>query len=113
MDKNIQKTFIVGVTGGIACGKTTVTNMFAEKGIEIVDADLVAREVVVPGSIGLKKLVEHFGEQILTQQLELNRSALRNIIFTDEQAKEFVNKTLNPLIRETMITQLNNTKSLY
>jgi dephospho-CoA kinase len=109
----LNKKYIVGVTGGIGCGKTTVTDLFAVKGIEVVDADLVARDVVVIGSEGLKSLVSIFGDKILTSQHTLNRSALREIIFTDTNAKEKVNAILHPLIREEMVNQLKNTKSLY
>jgi dephospho-CoA kinase len=110
---NNKQTFIVGVTGGIGCGKTTVTNLFAAKGIDIVDADLVAREVVVPGSQGLSELVSQFGDNILDEKKALDRAALRTLIFADNNAKVVVNKILHPLIRENMLNQLINTKSQY
>ena len=108
-----KQTFIVGVTGGIGCGKTTVTNLFAAKGIDIVDADLVAREVVVPGSQGLSELVSQFGDNILDEKKALDRAALRTIIFADNNTKVMVNKILHPLIRENMLNQLINTRSQY
>jgi|AntRauMFilla1563_2_1112583.scaffolds.fasta_scaffold74294_1 dephospho-CoA kinase len=109
----ISNKYIVGVTGGIGCGKTTVTDLFAAKGIEIVDADVVARDVVVKGSTGLNALMEAFGDGILTEQHTLNRAALREIVFTDPQAKKKVNNILHPLIRTKMLNQLKNTKSHY
>lgn len=110
---NIQTKFIVGVTGGIGCGKTTVTSLFAAKGIDIVDADVVAREVVMPGSEGLKELVQQFGNKILEEDNTLNRSALRTLIFADTTAKDKVNEILHPLIRINMMNQLANTRSQY
>ncbi|MFT6269258.1 MAG: dephospho-CoA kinase [Alphaproteobacteria bacterium] len=112
--ENLASTkYIVGVTGGIGCGKTTVTDLFAAKGIDIVDADVVARDVVVAGSQGLKALVLVFGDRILSAQNTLNRSALREIIFADSKAKEKVNGLLHPLIRQNMMNQLQNTRSHY
>lgn len=108
-----QEKFIVGVTGGIGCGKTTVTDLFAAKGIDVVDADLVARDVVVPGSQGLKELVQQFDESILNENNELDRAALRTLIFADSKAKERVNQILHPLIRKNMMNQLINTRSQY
>lgn len=115
MDKTIDRKekFIVGVTGGIGCGKTTVTDLFAAKGIDVVDADLVAREVVVPGSQGLNELVMQFGDSILNDNKELDRAALRTLIFADSKAKERVNQILHPLIRKNMMNQLMNTRSQY
>lgn len=113
-NKNHTNTkYIVGVTGGIGCGKTTVTNLFAAKNIEVVDADIVARDVVVAGSQGLRALVAAFGEKILTPQQTLNRSALREIVFGSTRAKNTVNGILHPLIRESMLNQLKNTQSHY
>lgn len=109
----LKEKFIVGLTGGIGCGKTTVTDLFATKGIDIVDADLVAREVVVPGSHGLNELVRQFDKSILNANNELDRAALRTLIFADSKAKELVNQILHPLIRINMMNQLINTKSQY
>ncbi|MFT6738497.1 MAG: dephospho-CoA kinase, partial [Kangiellaceae bacterium] len=108
-----SKKYIVGVTGGIGCGKTTVTNLFAAKGIDIVDADLVARDVVMAGSEGLNALVIAFGDTILSPQNTLNRGALREIVFADSKAKDKVNGILHPLIRQNMMNQLQNTQSHY
>ncbi len=108
-----KNKYIVGVTGGIGSGKTTVTNMFKNKGIEVVDADVVAREVVIPGSEGLQQLVAHFGESILNDTGDLNRALLREIVFSDPQAKQTLNHILHPLIRQKMLNQLQNTRSQY
>lgn len=110
---SIKDKLIVGVTGGIGCGKTTVTNLFAQHGVDIVDADEVAREVVRPNSKGLKELISHFGQSILNKNNTLNRGALRTLIFADDNAKNTVNTILHPLIREEMLNQLHNTMSQY
>lgn len=104
---------IIGLTGGIASGKTTVANMFIDLGIEVVDADIVAREVVEPGTPALQQISEHFGQSVLSPDGSLDRKALRNIIFSDEQAKTWLNNLLHPLIRNTIVEQLQNTTSPY
>lgn len=72
---------IVGLTGGIGSGKTTVANIFAELDIDLVDADIVAREVVAVGTEGLARIAEHFGDEILNPDASLNRAKLRERIF--------------------------------
>ncbi len=80
--------FVIGLTGGIASGKTTVANLFHDNfAIDVVDADLVAREVVEVGSAGLDALTQHFGVAILQADGSLNRSALRERIFANEDEK--------------------------
>lgn len=93
---------VVGLTGGIACGKTTVANMFKEKGCPIIDADLVAREVVEPGELGLRLVAERFGSVALNEDGTLNRKALGKIVFNDPSARADLNAILHPLIRERM-----------
>ncbi|UUM30221.1 dephospho-CoA kinase [Vibrio japonicus] len=106
--------FVVGLTGGIASGKTTVANMFNEQfGIEIVDADVVAREVVEPNTIGLKAIEAKFGPDILLEDGTLNRAKLREAIFTEPAHKEWLNALLHPLIREQMLVDLAKVKSDY
>lgn len=93
---------IVGLTGGIACGKSTVANMFRELGCPIVDADQVAREVVEPGTIGLKRLLERFGEDVLRDDGTLDRKELGKIVFHNKKALAELNAILHPLISERM-----------
>lgn len=99
-------TYIVGLTGGIGSGKSTIANLFAKLGVPLVDADIVAREVVEKGSPLLTKIAEHFGDQILTAQGELNRAALRERVFHNESEKQWLNNLLHPAIRERMQQQL-------
>ncbi|MGP6146846.1 dephospho-CoA kinase [Jeotgalibaca sp. A122] len=87
-------TFILGLTGGIATGKSTVSRYFAEKGIPVVDADLAARKVVEPGTEGLAGIVSHFGPAILNMVGTLNRKKLGSIIFADEAKRQVLNQTL-------------------
>ena len=91
---------LVGLTGGIASGKSLVSSSFEQLGIPVIDADLLAREVVEPGSRGLQALVSHFGASLLTPEGELNRAVLRHIVFADPAEREFLDKTLHPLIRQ-------------
>ncbi|MAD04593.1 MAG: dephospho-CoA kinase [Pseudoalteromonas sp.] len=105
--------WVLGLTGGIGSGKSAVSAMFEELGIQVVDADIVAREVVEPDSIGLKKITEHFGNEILTSEGTLDRAKLRTIIFANESEKQWLNSLLHPLIRESMITQLKQATSQY
>lgn len=104
---------IIGLTGGIASGKTTVANKFIALGVDAVDADIVAREVVAKGTPALAQITKHFGSQVLQENEELNRSALRQIIFSDEEAKQWLNRLLHPLIRDTIKQQLKQCSSDY
>ncbi|ASJ75875.1 dephospho-CoA kinase [Granulosicoccus antarcticus] len=91
---------LVGLTGGIASGKTLVTDYFKSLGAWIIDADVLAREVVEPGSPGLNALVAHFSPDILNADGTLNRTALRHIVFATPSEREFLDQTLHPLIRQ-------------
>jgi len=90
----------VGLTGGIASGKSTVAGLFSELGVPVVDSDELARRVVEPGTAGLKALGDHFGEKILASDGTLDRGALREIVFNDPAERQFVEDTLHPPIRD-------------
>ncbi|MFL3652964.1 MAG: dephospho-CoA kinase [Pseudoalteromonas sp.] len=105
--------WVLGLTGGIGCGKTAVSNMFEELGITVVDADIIAREVVEPNSEGLNAIIAHFGKDILLPNGTLNRAALRTKIFTNHENKEWLNALLHPLIRKKILADLNNATSPY
>lgn len=99
-------TYIIGLTGGIGSGKSTITELFAELGVPSVDADIIAHEVVKKGSPSLAKIIEHFGKHILLDNGELNRAALRELIFANEKEKNWLNDLLHPIIRQEITTQL-------
>ncbi|NRB68159.1 MAG: dephospho-CoA kinase [Vibrio sp.] len=106
--------FVVGLTGGIASGKTTVANLFHDfYGIEIVDADIVAREVVEPGGEGLKAIEERYGSNILLADGTLNRAKLREYIFTSDEEKTWLNQLLHPMIRRKMRADITKVSSPY
>ncbi|MCG7536321.1 dephospho-CoA kinase [Pseudoalteromonas sp. OOF1S-7] len=105
--------WILGLTGGIGAGKTTVSDHLNKLGICVVDADVVAREVVEPGSNGLNAIVAYFGKQILTDDGTLDRQALRGIIFADKDKKHWLNNLLHPLIRTRLLAQLAHADSHY
>ncbi len=111
--KNKMSKFVVGLTGGIGSGKTTVANLFAAEGITLVDADIVAREVVAPGSKGLEAIVTHFGAEILTPEGELDRAKLRQRIFSHPEEREWLNQLLHPMIRQEMLAQVEKATSAY
>ncbi len=96
---------IIGLTGSIASGKSTVSNMLKEKGFPIVDADEIARRVVEPGSELLKEIENIFGNKVLFADGSLNRVVLGELIFGDEQARLQLNAIMHPAIRKEMIRQ--------
>jgi len=102
---------VVGITGGIGCGKTTVTELFKNLGIHIVDADIVAREVVEPYSPALRKIAERFGSDILLNDDSLDRAKLRALIFSQPAEKTWLENLLHPLIRSEIIRQLQSASS--
>lgn len=103
---------IIGLTGGIGSGKSTVSYLFKEIGIDVVDADKVARLVVEKGSPALAEIKEHFGANILEDGC-LNRSRLRDLIFTNSAEKVWLNDLLHPLIRAEILNQLESALSVY
>ena len=92
--------YLVGLTGGIASGKSTVANVWDELGATIIDADLLAREVVEPGTVGLERLVAQFGSRILEADGSLNRSALAGIVFDDADQRMTLESIVHPLIQD-------------
>ncbi|WP_368232903.1 dephospho-CoA kinase [Aeromonas sp. s3] len=105
--------YVVAITGGIGSGKTTVANQFAELGIEVVDADIIAREVVEPGTPALAAIATHFGADVIAPDGRLDRRQLRERAFTDPQAKGWLNALLHPLIRSEMQRQCAAARSPY
>jgi len=104
---------IIGLTGGIGSGKSAVSSYFENLGITVVDADIVAREVVEPGQPALAQISEHFGSRIITPEGALDRAALRVLIFEDENERKWLESLLHPLIRKEIIQQLEQSQSPY
>lgn len=112
-EKQSMSEFIVGLTGGIGSGKTTVSNIFSTLGVDIIDADIVARQVVEPGSEALAAIVNHFGAEYINQQQQLDRTRLRTRIFNNTADKAWLNNLLHPLIRQKTVALLAAAKSEY
>ena len=105
--------FIVGLTGGIGSGKSTIAQHFVELGITCIDADLTAREVVQPGEPALDAISQYFGETILQADGSLDRRKLREEIFANSSARKWLNELLHPLIRQRMLQQCQQANSPY
>ena len=93
---------IIGLTGGIASGKSTVTSYLKEKGYPVIDADRVVRDLQAPGGALYRVLVDHFGNGILTENGELDRVALGQRIFSDPSERDWSNRVQGQLIREAL-----------
>src|SRR5580692_3217280 len=92
----------IGLTGGIASGKSTVTQRFAELGVPVIDADVASRNVVEPGEPGLEQVVRRFGGGVLDATGHLDRRALRAVIFSDPASRQALDAILHPLIQADM-----------
>ena len=90
----------VGLTGSIAVGKSFVLSVFSELGCHVLDADLTAREVVMPGTHGLDRIVREFGEGVLTAEGTLDRPKMASIVFSDESKRLLLNSIVHPLVFE-------------
>jgi dephospho-CoA kinase len=90
----------IGLTGGIASGKSTVADMFAERGATIIDTDVVARDLVQPGTPALQEIRGRFGEEVIDEDGSLNRAALRKRVFEDDASRSALEQILHPRIRE-------------
>ena len=106
-------SFILGITGGIGSGKSAATQWFESQGIVVVDADIVAREVVDLGQPTLKEIQLSFGDWVLLEDGNLNRHALRDHIFQFPEARETLEKITHPAIRQSIIQQLQQAESPY
>ena len=104
---------VVGLTGGIGSGKSTVARLFGKLGVHWVDADDVARQVVEPGTEALAAIAEHFGTPVLQADGGLDRAWLRQRIFEDVAEKDWLEALLHPIIRQELVRQLNTADSPY
>jgi dephospho-CoA kinase len=103
----------IGLTGGIASGKSTVTQRFAELGVPVIDADVASRSVVEPGQPGLEQVVQRFGAGVLDADGRLDRQSLRNLIFKDSSLRHALDAILHPLIRADMEREAAQAKAPY
>ncbi|MFA6850072.1 MAG: dephospho-CoA kinase [Selenomonadaceae bacterium] len=98
--------FIIGLTGGIASGKSTVSKILAEQGAIILDADAVARTLSMPNEAGWKLFVEHFGSAVLLENQCLDRAKIGQLVFADDKEREWVNNMMHPQIKEELLRRL-------
>ncbi len=108
-----QSKYVVGLTGGIGSGKSTVADLFKAHGIDIIDADQLSREAVEPGQPALHAIEEHFGVDILTAAGELDRANLRTIVFSEPKQKEWLEALLHPLIADLIKSGIARSNSDY
>lgn len=113
MNTPSAQPWILGLTGGIGSGKSAAAEHFAALGVHVVDADHAARWVVEPGRPALSQIAEHFGEQVLQADGQLNRSALRALIFSEPEQRRWLEALLHPLIREAIADNLAQAQSPY
>lgn len=106
MEDRIIHMRIIGLTGGIASGKSTISDLFKSSDIPVIDADLIARDVVRKGTPGYRKVVTAFGDDILLENGEINRSSLGQIIFSDPAKRQFLNRLLAPHISSGMFWEI-------
>lgn len=109
----MTSTLIVGITGGIGSGKSAVTKRLEALGITVVDADLASRVIVEPGKPALREIAAHFGNDILNPDGSLDRAALRQKVFADEQERHWLEQLTHPLIGEEIFAQLQASTSTY
>lgn len=104
---------VIGLTGGIGSGKSTVADLFAKKGVTIIDADVITRDLTQPGEPALKAIEEHFSKDILNDDGSLNRKKLRKIIYKNPDEKQWLEKLLHPLVRTEMSLRAAKARSPY
>ena len=106
-----MKTFKIALTGGIACGKSSVIQIFKKNAIAIIDLDVIAREVVEPNTQALSELVAHFGNGILNDDQSLDREALRQVLFENNANQKIIEEILHPKILEKMQMEIKKVKN--
>ncbi|MDC1127979.1 dephospho-CoA kinase [Gammaproteobacteria bacterium] len=109
-----QYPYVVAVTGGIGSGKTYICDMFSAMfDIKVIDADLIAREIVEPGKPCLKEIISEFGTGVLNDNNTLNRAALKSVVFSDESKRKALEKITHPKIREEISNQIKSSTMSY
>tara|TARA_B100001093_G_C26825221_1_gene1013697 strand:- start:1126 stop:1749 length:624 start_codon:yes stop_codon:yes gene_type:complete len=112
-NKRIKKLYRIGITGGIACGKSTVSSYFKKYDISIIDTDLIAREMVKKGQPALEEIKREFGNIVFDSNGCLDRKVMRSIIFSDENARKKLEKILHPKIKKETISQADKAQNAY
>ena len=105
--------FTVGLTGGVAAGKSTATNFFIEKGITVVDADIISRNLQLRGEEGYEKIVKKFSEEILDSNGEIDRKKIREIAFSEPKNKKWLEDLMHPIIGNEVIKQFEKVESVW
>lgn len=102
----MAKPYVVGLTGGIGCGKSSVTAILRQQGVPVIDADMLARALTLPGTPAFKAITDYFGSACLNQDGTLNRAYLRTRIFTNPMEKQWLEELLHPLIFKACLETL-------
>lgn len=110
-DDMTSSPIIIAITGGIGSGKSAVTKLFESWGASIVDADMLAREVVQPGSEGIQRVAASFSDELILADGTLNRPKLASIIFSDPEKKQLLESILHPLIRQRWLSKLHELRA--
>ncbi|HHF7365337.1 TPA: dephospho-CoA kinase [Legionella bozemanae] len=105
--------YCVGLTGDIASGKTTVAELFSGLGVDVIHADKISREITQKNKAAYKKIVAHYGLKVLKDDGELNRNKLREIIFSNHEERDWLERLLHPLIRKEIKKQVDASKTPY
>ncbi|MCH9639658.1 MAG: dephospho-CoA kinase [Betaproteobacteria bacterium] len=106
-------TFVVGLTGGIGCGKSMVSEFFSELGVDIIDTDVISRELTQPKGVAISPIQDVFGDDFVTIEGALDRSRMRSLVFSDSSSRFKLEKILHPLIINETIHRIAAVKSLY
>lgn len=104
---------IIGLTGGIGSGKSAVATLFAERGVPIIDTDIIARDLTQAGKAAFQRIIEHFGNSILLENGSLDRAKLRMIIFSNPKQRLWLERLLHPLIQKEMEQEISQLSSPY
>ena len=113
MNPNDTTTFVIGLTGGIGSGKSTVGELFTDIGVPVIDTDQLSREIMTRGSHSLKKIVNFFGHEVLLKNHELDRKHLRKLVFSDSNKRQWLEQLLHPKIRELLLSKLSEYSDNY
>lgn len=108
--KEVNMSLIIGLTGGIATGKSTVASFFKDQDIPVIDTDKIAKNLLNPGSEPYLKVIEYFSDDIIHSDGQIHRKRLAKKVFEDEKARQFLNKTLHPEVKKYMMAEIGQLK---